>query len=298
VRIAIAGNGRVATALALALAPRRSGFALSAVWSRRPAAARAIARRCALDIAAGTPEAAISAADLLLVSVTDDAIPAVAGLFARGLRLRGKVVLHTSGALGAAPLRALRSAGASVGVVHPLAAFPRASSRAAGEIFRRPVGFTIEGDAPAARAARKLVARLGGFAVPAPSNRAAYHAAAVMLANHVTVLAAAGLDLVDRRAGMRGPGVRRAFAALIRTTADGIEGDGALGALTGPASRGDVLTLGRHLAVLRGERPEILDLYLALSREAARLAAARGSLPARSLASTLRALGHPARRAR
>ncbi|MBI3450945.1 MAG: DUF2520 domain-containing protein [Acidobacteria bacterium] len=297
-RIAIAGTGRVATGLALALASRRGSVALSSIWSRRPAAARALARRCRIEVAAASPGAAIASADVLLLCVADDAIAAVAARFSRESGLRGKVVLHTSGALGPAPLRALRRAGASVGVVHPLAAFPRASSSAAAALFRRPIGFTIGGDAAATRAARRLVRRLGGFPVPAPANRAAYHAAAVMLANHVTVLAAAGLGLVGRRAAMRGPSVRRAFATLIRTAADGIERDGGLKALTGPAARGDVLTIRRHLAALSTERPEVRDLYRDLSREAARLSARRGSLSARALASILRALGSPSRRAR
>ena len=42
--------------------------------------------------------------------------------------------------------------------------------------------------------------------------------------------------------------------------------------LTGPIARGDWETVERHLAVIRAERPELEELYLALAAATAKLA--------------------------
>jgi predicted short-subunit dehydrogenase-like oxidoreductase (DUF2520 family) len=42
--------------------------------------------------------------------------------------------------------------------------------------------------------------------------------------------------------------------------------------LTGPIARGDWETVERHLDVIRAERPELEELYLALAEATARLA--------------------------
>jgi predicted short-subunit dehydrogenase-like oxidoreductase (DUF2520 family) len=42
--------------------------------------------------------------------------------------------------------------------------------------------------------------------------------------------------------------------------------------LTGPIARGDWETVERHLAVIRADRPELEDLYLALAAATARVA--------------------------
>ena len=42
--------------------------------------------------------------------------------------------------------------------------------------------------------------------------------------------------------------------------------------LTGPIARGDWETVGRHLAVIRAERPELEQLYVTLAEATARIA--------------------------
>jgi predicted short-subunit dehydrogenase-like oxidoreductase (DUF2520 family) len=111
-----------------------------------------------------------------------------------------------------------------------------------------------------------------------------------MMANHVTVLAALSLDLLRRRAGIGGARARRSLATLLRTAADRIEEIGPETALTGPAARGDLLTLRRHLDVLRGERPVLRNVYRILSAEALRIAARRGDLDRKAAARAARLL--------
>ncbi len=97
----------------------------------------------------------------------------------------------------------------------------------------------------------------------ADGDRARYHAAASIAANHVVAL----LGQVERLA--EGAGVpREAFYPLVRAVVDNCERIGPRDALTGPVMRGDRETVERHLAALA---PEERALYRALAAEAFRL---------------------------
>jgi predicted short-subunit dehydrogenase-like oxidoreductase (DUF2520 family) len=157
------------------------------------------------------------------------------------------VVAHLSGASGTDVLAPhLRRA-----AVHPLMTLPDAISGAAR---LRGGWFAIAGDA----FAREVVESLDGkwFTV-ADDMRAAYHAAAAVASNHLVVV----LAQVERLA--RAAGVPfEAFLPLVRASVDNVAAMGAPRALTGPAARGDVETVARHLAGLdESERP----LYRVLS---------------------------------
>src|SRR5574337_144735 len=97
--ISIVGAGRVGTTLGKRL--RQLGWRIGAVVTRSGRTARAAVR----TIGAGKPNWSIGpevfAADLVLVCTPDDAMPAAVRSIAKlgGRDWRGKVVLHTSGAL-------------------------------------------------------------------------------------------------------------------------------------------------------------------------------------------------------
>jgi predicted short-subunit dehydrogenase-like oxidoreductase (DUF2520 family) len=85
----------------------------------------------------------------------------------------------------------------------------------------------------------------------ADRDRAAYHAAACIAANHVVAL----LGQVERVAASVGLDLE-SFLPLTRAAVDDVAALGAGPALTGPARRGDWATLSRHLDALpRSERP-------------------------------------------
>ena len=74
--------------------------------------------------------------------------------------LRGKVVLHTSGALNSGVLSVVKECGAAVGSMHPLQSFSGvAIPPLAGKVF------AIEGDAAAVRLARQIARALGALPV-------------------------------------------------------------------------------------------------------------------------------------
>ena len=97
-----------------------------------------------------------------------------------------------------------------------------------------------------------MVESLGGRLVEvADDDRAAYHAAACIAANHVVAL----LGQVERVAASVGLDLE-SFLPLTRAALDDVDALGAAAALTGPARRGDWATLSRHLDALpEGERP-------------------------------------------
>jgi predicted short-subunit dehydrogenase-like oxidoreductase (DUF2520 family) len=67
----------------------------------------------------------ILASRVILIATPDDVIAAVARELARigEEELRGRVVLHTSGAMDSDVLDAVRARGAMVGSMHPLQSF-------------------------------------------------------------------------------------------------------------------------------------------------------------------------------
>jgi predicted short-subunit dehydrogenase-like oxidoreductase (DUF2520 family) len=291
-KVAVIGCGRVGSGLALAIANRRGagGLRFTGAYSRARSRARSLVRRCGCGRAFPTLLHAAASADILLICVSDGAVAEVGRALGEAADLRRKIVLHTSGVLDLSPLRSLARRGAAIGSLHPLAVFPPARSTSPAILFSIPVAFTVDGGSRAALAAVRIVRSLGGFTLPRPRSRAAYHLVAAMMANHVTVLMALSLDLLRRRAGIGGARARRALATLLRTAADRIEAIGPETALTGPAARGDLLTLRRHLDVLTGERPILRDVYRILSAEAVRIAVRRGDLDSRTATRALRLL--------
>jgi predicted short-subunit dehydrogenase-like oxidoreductase (DUF2520 family) len=184
------------------------------------------------------PSGAAGGVDVLVIATPDDAVAEVA---ASVEPVPTTTVVHLSGSLGLEalaphPLRA---------TVHPLVPLPNG---AVGETrLRAGVTFAVAG-APAGRA---IVEALGGRVVEvADKDRAAYHAAACIAANHVVAL----LGQVDRVAASVGLDLE-AFLPLTRAAVDDVAELGPGAALTGPARRGDWATLSRHLDALpEGER--------------------------------------------
>jgi len=216
-----------------------------------------------------------AAADLLLLTVPDDALARVAA----GLALRpDQVVAHTSGAHG---LAVLAPAGGRPLALHPAMTFtgdPDDVSRLPGISY----GVTAPDDLRPF--ATRLVADLGGTVEwIAEPDRPGYHAALSHGANHLVTLVNEAADLL-REAGVREP--HDLLAPLLRAA---LENALRLGdaALTGPVARGDAGTIARHLKVLA---PASVPAYRALARRTADRALAAGILPPAAAMELLAAL--------
>lgn len=236
--------------------------------------------------------AVVERSQLVLLAVPDDALPdLVSGLAELGVWRPGQLVVHTSGRFGTRILDPARAAGAIPLAIHPAMTFTGTML----DLWRLE-GTTFAVTAPEAvlPIGQALVVEIGGEpVVVAEEFRALYHAALAHGSNHLVVLVAqAGQAL--RAAGVERPG--RVLAPLLTAALDnatraedkGAEGGpGAIDALTGPVSRGDVGTVAEHLEALgalavRSGATDLPASYRELSRGATRRALGSGRIDARA----------------
>jgi predicted short-subunit dehydrogenase-like oxidoreductase (DUF2520 family) len=270
--VGVVGTGRAGTALAVAL--RRAGHKIAAASAVSEASRRRVER-----FLPGTPVLqpgdVVAAADLVLLTVPDDALGGlVRGLAATGAPLAGRMLAHASGRHGLAVLQPATDLGALPLALHPVMTFtgrPDDADRLAG------VCFGVTAPEVLRPAAEVLVMEMGGEPVfIAEADRSLYHAALAGAANHLVTQVVQAADLL-RRAGVAQPG--RMLGPLLSTALDNALrlGDAAL---TGPVARGDAETVAGHLDALRTTAPEALPAYLALARLTATRAMASGMLSA------------------
>ena len=296
--MALVGPGRVGSSLASwAVA---AGARVDAVAGRTAEGAAAVAAELGAEAVAG-PELDSSGADLVLIAVPDPALGGVARDLAR--RRQAAVGLHTAGSRGASALAPLRTAGAAVGSLHPLKAFPRSlpdPAEARGTLF------AVDGDPAALRAAGRLAAAFGGSVAEVPEDlRPLYHLAASVAAGGVVTLVASAADLarslglsdtvargyLDLARGALAAAHRQVGAPHARSTGRDPDGrqrttaaaETLAGAITGPVARGDTDLVTRQLESLEarsaaeagGSGPRTgearLELFAHLALETARL---------------------------
>jgi predicted short-subunit dehydrogenase-like oxidoreductase (DUF2520 family) len=226
----------------------------------------------------------VLAADVILVTVPDDALAAVARALAKvaGQNCRGKIVLHTSATLDRSVLAPLAKRGAATGSIHPMQAF-------GGKIVPNLKGviFGIEGDPKARRMAQFIARSRGGVPVMIKKhNKPIYHAAAVLAAGSMYPIIEAGMQLL-MGIGFPPPRARQTLLPLIRQILDNIDRMGPRRAWTGPLSRGDYKIVAKHVRALRPYPREIQQSYAALALLAGRLLSKR---PAAALKQIKRAL--------
>jgi predicted short-subunit dehydrogenase-like oxidoreductase (DUF2520 family) len=268
--VGVVGTGRVGAVLGAAL--HRAGHHVVAASGVSKDSVRR-AQRLLPDVPLLSPDDVVQVAELVLVTVPDDALrPLVAGLAATDAWRAGQLVVHTSGANGIGVLDPAAARGAIALALHPAMTFagrPEDLDRLDGAVF----GITSEPDyRPVAEA---LVLEIGGEPVWIPElARPVYHAALTHAANHLVTLLADSMQLLAE-AGVDAPA--RMLAPLSGAALDNTLrlGDGAL---TGPISRGDARTVREHVTVLRQVGPEVLAAYVAMARRTADRAVAAGRI--------------------
>jgi len=269
----VVGTGRVAQALALALAPHSPRP--PTMWGRSPERTAGAATAVGA-VTAPAVDHLMAECDVIAIAVADDALADVVGEMAAISSAGGdRFVFHVSGRSGAAILEPLRVAGALTAAIHPAMTF---TGDPASEVLRMAgARFAVTGSAPeATEQAKNIVALLGGVAVEiAEDRRALYHAALCHASNHlVTLIAGASHALanagVDDPAALLAPLVR---AALENSLTLGFAG------LSGPLLRGDARTVGDHLATLAAHSPDLLPAYRAMARATLDELKRAGNLP-------------------
>lgn len=281
--VGVVGAGRVGPALAAALK----------LAGHRPVAVSGVSdpsRRRAAALLPGVPlvrpEEVLARADLVLLTVPDDALPGlVAGLAETGAVRQGQLLAHTSGRYGADVLDPALRAGALPLALHPVMTFTGTTVD-----VQRLVGcsFGVTAPEPLRLAAEALVVEMGGEPQWIEERaRPLYHAALAIGANHLVTLVAQSMELLSA-AGVAEPG--RMLGPLLGAALDNAlrSGDAAL---TGPVARGDAGTVAAHLDELRRHSPQAVASYLAMARATADRALGNGMLTAELAEPLLGVLG-------
>jgi predicted short-subunit dehydrogenase-like oxidoreductase (DUF2520 family) len=275
-KVGIVGAGPVGTALGVAIS--RAGWPVTAVASRDAGRRDRFVALVPVARAFIEPAAVLDAADVTILAVPDDAIPAVAGQ----LRLYGgQALVHTSGLLGSEALEAARGAGSYVGAFHPLVSFTSDVERSVESLNGATIA--LEGDDAIMGLLADLAEAIGGVAVRLPHGaKPAYHAAAALASGGLVALLDAIVTL-GAVAGLDERGSLAVFGRLMEQTLANARAIGVGAALTGPITRGDAGTIEAHLETLERLAPDVVALYLAAARRELYLAEQRRTLTPQQL---------------
>ena len=270
--VAVLGPGKVGTAVGHLL--RAAGYDITAVAGRSVESCRKAVTYTGGRVFPDLAEAA-SAAEYILITVSDDAIRGVCERIAEGNSLAGKVVVHTSGAGGLDLLESARRAGAHVASIHPIQSFADVQ----GAIENIPGStFGVTADPEVREWAETFVRDLGGLPFfVAEEDRPLYHAAACVASNYLVALMHTAEDIY-RSLGLARDDAVRAFWPLVKGTIRNIEARGTVQALTGPIARGDLGTVARHIAALKARLPVLLEPYRTIGLLTVEIALEKGTI--------------------
>jgi predicted short-subunit dehydrogenase-like oxidoreductase (DUF2520 family) len=269
--LAVVGAGRVGTALAVLW--RRAGHRIVAVSGGSATLDRAARHLPGVPVVDHV--AAARDAGIVLITTPDGAIAGVCEEIARaGAVGPGVAVAHVSGATGLDALAAARSAGAGTFAIHPLQTCPTVEAA----IERIPgSGFAVTSNTEEGFAlGERLALEAGGrpFRL-ADEAKPLYHAAAVFASNYLVTITAIAHEL-ERDVGVDDPA--EVLLPLQEATLANVAAVGPAAALTGPAVRGDAVTVARNLEALAARAPEAVRPYVALADLALDLAHRGGRL--------------------
>lgn len=194
--------------------------------------------------------------DIIFITVTDTAIPQIWNEI-RHMDLNSKIICHCSGSVSSEVFKDANPE--TVCSVHPMLAFNgrHTSINAISKAF-----FTLEGGKTAVDKVSEILSICGNrFKVITSENKVKYHAAACFASNFVVSVCYEAVKLLSE-CGFSEEEGRNALSALMRCNMENIIDVGCEKAITGPAIRGDIVTLDRHMKVLN-EKERIL--YKALT---------------------------------
>lgn len=240
-RVVLIGSGNVATSLALAL---NGKCHLVQVYSRSMASAEALASRVGAQ-ATNDLSQIVTDADIYVISVVDDAITRVL----ETCPARGGLWVHTSGSTSIDVFKGKRT---RYGVLYPMQSFSKSCPARMHDVH-----IFIEGcDSCATQEVKELAMLLTNNVHEITSTeRERLHVAAVFacnFANHMFTLSSEVLD----EAGIPFD----AMLPLIKTTIAKLDNLTPTQSQTGPAARGDVNVIERHLQSLSGDKHDIYRL--------------------------------------
>ncbi|MBO5882249.1 MAG: DUF2520 domain-containing protein [Alistipes sp.] len=232
--VVIIGSGNVAEAFARALVACE-GVVLRQVYSRNEARGRAVAAMAGTEWCGSVEH--IAPADLYIISVSDRAVAEVAA----SLNVPAEaIVVHTAGSV---PMSAIPERKGGRGIIYPLQSFT--SGR---DVCLKGVPLFVEAESEDVRARiEDIASRISSRVEYADSERRrVIHLAGVFVNNFVNHLYAVGGDVLGRE----GLDFDILKPLIAETAAKAIASSDPRSVQTGPASRGDVAVVERHVAML------------------------------------------------
>ena len=265
--IGFIGAGALGTTLAAALSA--AGWKVDAVASRTRASASRLARLIPGCRAETSPHAVADRCRIVFITVPDDAIAQVAASIHWP---EGRGVVHCCGAAGSALLASTQTYGVLYGSFHPMQTFaplPTGSDSVTLTAARqrlKGITFAVEGSGWLRQTLESMASDLGSRTIEvAPEDRALYHTSAVMSCGAIVGLLRCAAALWQQM-GVDQEAAFKALRPLARTTMENAATLGPDAATTGPVARGDVTTVGTHLEALAARSPDILPLYVEVTR--------------------------------
>ncbi len=254
-KIGFIGTGRLGKALALSFMDH--GLTVAAVGSltlEESAPLAAAVPGCAN----GTPQQVIDLCDLVFVTTVDGAIESTT----QALQWRaGMAAVHCSGATEVAALAKAAADGAMTGGFHPMQTFgdPEAARRSLSGCT-----ITIEAEPPLYGVLQAIATRLAcRVNLLPPGMRGRYHAAAGYASQFINVILREA-SAIWQSWGANEEDAVAALLPLVQGTLASITGAGLARGMPGPVSRGDIVSIDKHLASLAALDPSLQQLYRAM----------------------------------
>ncbi|MBI5779199.1 MAG: DUF2520 domain-containing protein [Planctomycetes bacterium] len=209
--------------------------------------------------------AAVQPADIIFITTPDGAIQDVCrAIFSGGRIYRDKIVIHCSGSQPSDILKsAMQHHNVHIASLHPMQTFANKP-----ETVRSFKGTycAYEGQRKAMPIVRNIISALGGKPVEIKAkDKTLYHIGCVFASNYLVTLIKASQDFM-RKCEFKDKDILQAIRPLVDSSIKNIMTIGPASALTGPISRGDVLTIKNHLKAIRKNMRHYLPLYRELGR--------------------------------
>ena len=263
--VAIIGCGRVGSTLACALSEH--GWSVSHLASSSRASADRLAGLIDGAMVHATPQEAVEAADLVLLTVPDDSIAAVADSISWTAEHHA---VHCSGSLGLDVL----PGHASRGSFHPIMTIPTEPS----PDMLDGATIAIDGDDDVRVHLEQMANDVGGRPVRIkPEDRVLYHLSCLLVGGYLSSLGAEAAGLWSQMGLDTQRGIE-ALAPMISQVGTNLGEQGIPSALQGTVHRGDVDAIRAHLAVIDQRCPQLRGLYVGLAEASLRQATACGAI--------------------
>jgi predicted short-subunit dehydrogenase-like oxidoreductase (DUF2520 family) len=251
-RVGMIGSGNVAWNLAHAI--RSTNYRMEQVIGRTLTSAGEMAARFQIPHFSDQPGDLMQDLDLVFILTNDHAIAEVAAQYAP-YRGRDTVFVHSSGSI---PLAALAPLAEPAGIFYPLQTFTRShlADFSGIPVFLEGSEKVLQVIEPLARQISSRVSHLNS------KDRLQLHLGAVFASNFVNFMLLLSEEAISKVEGAD----LSVYEPLVREVIDKAFKYGPREAHTGPARRGDQITMKKHLDILAGDDPERAELYRILSR--------------------------------